>query len=254
MKLLNIIHDYILQESINDKNIFKAIILCGGPGSGKSFISNNLLGNKFFGAILIGSDEFFEFLLKKNNLSLKIDINNPNQMVHRSKAISMTNSKLYQALNSMLPIYIDGTGQDYKKIQKQYNSLIEIGYDVSIVFVNTTLEVALERNRLRRRSLPDSLVEEAWNNVQNNLNFFNSLVGSSNFYIIENSNSFEPNSKEETDFLNYLFKKGQSILNKPLKNQNGKDIIEYMKDNNLKYLSDVKDEELIKQVNVNKVK
>ena len=32
-----------LQEGINDPNLFKAIFMAGGPGAGKSFITNNLI-------------------------------------------------------------------------------------------------------------------------------------------------------------------------------------------------------------------
>ena len=41
---------------------------------------------------------------------------------------------------------IDGTGDDFKKIAMEKKELEEVGYDCYMIFVNTTLEVALERN------------------------------------------------------------------------------------------------------------
>ena len=47
---------------------------------------------------------------------------------------------------------VDSTARDYSSIQRQYNLLRNIGYDCYMIFVNTSLEVALERNRTRSRS------------------------------------------------------------------------------------------------------
>ena len=55
---------------------------------------------------------------------------------------------------------IDGTGDDFQKISREKKELEEIGYDCYMIFVNTTLEVALQRNELRDRVLPKSIVEE----------------------------------------------------------------------------------------------
>ena len=55
---------------------------------------------------------------------------------------------------------IDGTGDDFNKISREKKQLEEIGYETYMIFVNTSLEVALERNENRDRVLPRSIVEE----------------------------------------------------------------------------------------------
>ena len=40
-----------------------------------------------------------------------------------------------------LGLVIDGTGKDYSKITSQANQLKQIGYDVHMVFINTSLDV-----------------------------------------------------------------------------------------------------------------
>ena len=51
----------------------------------------------------------------------------------------------------------------------------ELGYAVHMIFVNTDLETALERNRNRPRRLPDDMVEKMWKEVQNNIGKFQTL-------------------------------------------------------------------------------
>jgi hypothetical protein len=64
---------------------------------------------------------------------------------------------------------------------------MEAGYDTYMVFVNTSLEVAQERNAARDRKLPEDLVEEIWSDVQNNLGGFQRLFGANNITIVDNT-------------------------------------------------------------------
>ena len=66
--------------------------------------------------------------------------------------------QMKMALEGRLGLIIDSTARDVEKIQQQAQNLRSIGYDIHMVFVNTTLEVALERNRNRPRVLPDAIV------------------------------------------------------------------------------------------------
>ena len=61
---------YQLLEGIYDPNIFKAVFLAGGPGSGKSFVVGRTLGG--LGLKIINSDEPFERYLKAAGLSMRM--------------------------------------------------------------------------------------------------------------------------------------------------------------------------------------
>ena len=50
--------------------------------------------------------------------------------------------------------------------------LQQLGYDSHMIFVNTSLDVALERNAKRPRKLPEPIVVSSWNNVQKNIGKF----------------------------------------------------------------------------------
>ena len=56
-----------------------------------------------------------------------------------------------------------------------------------MIFVNTTLEVALQRNELRDRVLPQSIVSQSHKEVNRNIGAFQGLFGSSNFMVVDNN-------------------------------------------------------------------
>ena len=42
----------------------------------------------------------------------------------------------------------------------------EVGYDTYMIFVNTSLDIALQQNSERKRVLPDEIVVQTWEEVQ----------------------------------------------------------------------------------------
>ena len=105
MRFKLLYNQQVLKESINDKNLFKAVILAGGSGSGKSFIVDKMLSGT--DVKVINSDDFFEHLLVKNDVPMKIDPDQieqyKKQMELRTKAKNLTSSKLGNIINGMLP-------------------------------------------------------------------------------------------------------------------------------------------------------
>ena len=175
-----------LQAGVNDPGIFKAVFLAGGPGSGKSFIVGKTALTTF-GLKLINSDDAFETQLKKIGLdTTPEDIFSPAGQAVRGKAKALTKLKQKLALNGRLGIIVDGTGKDFDKIKKQSDELKRIGYESGMIFVNTDLETALQRNRDRKRTLPDADVEKMWKAVQNNIGKFQAYYGEK-FIVVDNS-------------------------------------------------------------------
>jgi dephospho-CoA kinase len=177
--------DY-LAEGINDPAIFKAVFLAGGPGSGKSFIVGKTALTAL-GFKVINSDDAFENALKKAGLSMDPeDIFSVKGQEIRKSAKAITGKKMDLALLGRLGLVIDGTGKDYPKIQSQAQKLRALGYDVAMIFVNTDLETAMDRNQARTRSLPDDQVQKMWNDVQKNIGKFQNFFGR-NMFIVDNS-------------------------------------------------------------------
>ena len=186
MKKFDDIRYQDLQEGLYDPNIFKAFFLAGGPGSGKTFVTRSAFAGT--GLRVINSDNAFENALKKNNLSLKMPEDEAEvRDIVRARAKATTGNIMDLSIKGRLGMVIDGTGRDYDKIKSQVAQLKQLGYDCYMVFVNTSLEVALERNAKRERSVPEYITRKSWQGVQGNIGKFQNLFGISNMLIIDNS-------------------------------------------------------------------
>ena len=142
-----------LNEGLYDPGIFKAFFLAGGPGSGKSFVTASAFAGS--GLKLVNSDVAFERNLKKAGLSMKMpDEEEYFRNIIRQQAKKLTITQLDTYIKGRLGLVIDSTGRDYDTIARNVSMLKQLGYDCYMVFVNTSLEVALERNARRERSLP----------------------------------------------------------------------------------------------------
>ena len=166
-----------LVEGVNDPGILKAVFLAGGPGSGKTYVAKGLFGIpdrvnvSQTGMKMVNSDKELKYLLNKFGFGTDLDslpdevfanLTNPKDPKYsglRSFAKDLTGQrrKLYQ--DGRLGMIIDGTGDDFKKIAAEKKELEAVGYDTYMIFVNTTLEVALERNENRDRVLPKVLLK-----------------------------------------------------------------------------------------------
>ena len=185
--------------------------MAGGPGSGKSFVAGKTTGG--LGLKMINSDTPFEKFLKKEGLSLKMpESETEKRDVERARAKKVTASKKFHAVKGRLGILIDGTGHVYDKVVKQAGMLQQIGYETSMVFVNTSLEVALHRNEQRARSVMPKLVKKSWQDVQANMGKFQNFFGAKNFFIVDNNGV-------EQDMLEISKKLIRRAISKPVKNK-----------------------------------
>ena len=184
-KTLQEVREYI-NEGVYDPGIFKAFFLAGGPGSGKTFVTQSAFAGT--GLKLVNSDIKFERDLRKANLSLKM----PDEEAYfrdiiRKGAKEFVGKQIDQYIKGRLGLIIDATGRDYGIIQRQSSMLKLLGYDCYMVFVNTSLEVALERNRTRSRSIPEYIVSKSWKGVQANMGAFQKVFGHSKMLIVDNN-------------------------------------------------------------------
>lgn len=183
---INEAFEIAMNEGVHDPSIFKAVFLAGGPGSGKSFIVGKTALTAL-GMKVINSDDAFERALAKAGLaSTPENIYSPKGQEIRGQAKALTGKLMDHAVHGRLGLVIDGTGKDFGKIEKQAEKLKKIGYEVAMIFVNTSLDTAKTRNKMRTRSLPDSEVETMWSEVQHNIGKFQQYFGN-NMFIIDNT-------------------------------------------------------------------
>ena len=214
-----------IEEGVNDPAIFKAVFLAGGPGSGKSFIVGKT-GLPVLGLKVVNSDDAFEAAMKKAGMEMNPDnIFSTQGQELRGKAKKLTAMKQAAYIRGRLGLTIDGTGKDFAKVRKQAQTLQQIGYDVSMIFVNTDLDTALQRNRERARSLPDAEVEKYWKTVQKNIGAFQTFFGKKDFIVVDNSTG--KNYEKETV---RAYKDGQKFLKRPPDNKLAKQWIKHEKE------------------------
>lgn len=218
MKILEVIQSDV-QEGVNDPAIFKAIFLAGGPGSGKTYVTRNM-GLDAMGLKLINSDVAFEKFMANAQLPTDAEtIMSPQGQEIRDRAKSITKRKTALHMQNRLGLVLDGTGKDYAKITNQANLLRTIGYDVAMVFVNTDLETALERNTKRKRSLPQDDVKRMWSEVQENIGKFQNFFGRY-MYIIDNSDK-----SNSAGGINSMYKRIRQFVEQPPQNKIARDWI-----------------------------
>ena len=204
---------YELQEGLYDPNIFKAFFLAGGPGSGKSYVAGKATAGS--GLKSVNSDDAFEHMLNKAGLSLKMppEETEPRDVV-RAKAKEVTAKKQKNFVEGRLGLIIDGTGQKSEKILNQKAKLEELGYDTYMIFVNTSLDVALARNAARSRSVAEPIVVKSWKDVQGNIGKFSNMFRGG-MIIVDNNDANE-------DILFQVYKRVKGLLRKKITNTRAK--------------------------------
>ena len=178
-----------LLEGVYDPGIFKAFFLAGGAGSGKSYSAEKATGSaagKFqwddsiskltpgkvgpYGLKVVNSDEQLEFGLMKakmsSNMKAYTDDETTKKELIRTRAKKVTKKREQLWVNGRLGLIIDGTAKDLTKLSIKKKKLEDVGYDTYMIFVNTDLDVAIQQNNMRARKLPDEIIRQTWEEVQ----------------------------------------------------------------------------------------
>ena len=209
-----------LAEGVYDRNIFKAFFLAGGPGSGKSWVSAKTLSGA--GLKVINSDSAFERLLAKERMSLDFKGYSDSELKRRdeirAKAKRITQLSLSHAIEGRLGLILDSTARNVPRIESENAHMRGIGYDTFMVFVNTTLEVAMQRNNERRRKLPDAIVIQNHKEVQANIGRLQNIFGTNNFVVVDNN-------KKKEDINIKVYKAVRKLVNRDPQSKAAKDWI-----------------------------
>jgi len=213
MKEFKSLKEEYLQEGVYDPGIFKAYFLAGGPGSGKTFVTSNAFAG--LGLKLVNSDDVLTRYLNKEGLSLKMPESEKEKRDElRLKAKIKTDARMNLYLQGRLGLIMDGTARDYIKISTQQRLFKLLGYQTIMLFVNTSLDVALERNAKRDRTVPRADAIKNWNTVQSNMGKFQSLFQSKNFFVIDNN-------KSEKELVTQTLSKCASIVRRTMSQGHG---------------------------------
>lgn len=188
-----------IDEGLYDPHIFKAVFMAGGPGSGKSYIAKSSL-LKGGGLKIVNSDDIFEYKMGKAGLDYEDPdvIYSPQGQEIRNQAKDTTATRQNIYLDGRLGLIIDGTGREITKIARAKEKLMNMGYSCMMLFVNTSLEIAQERNLSREgRTIKPEEVEKMWRDVQDNIMKFQQLFGASKFQVVDNNGGLEDPDRAE---------------------------------------------------------
>lgn len=165
----------------------KAIFLAGPAGSGKTYISKQLIPSSLQ---VINSDDTYEELLKASGIGLKQKDFTPDQLSQAAKlqaqARKTTQDKLAQSIEDKNDIVIDGTGAASGPVLKKKQQLEDLGYETLMLMVYVSPLTSLERNAQRDRSLMPGIVLRTWRDVNKNIEIYRQAFGD-NFILLDNN-------------------------------------------------------------------
>lgn len=167
-----------LTEGVEDPDIFKAVFLIGGPGSGKTSISQKLLGHS--GLRRVDVDAFFTMLKSKENIAGHYEP----EFYKRAGALAGRRQDLF--LRGRLGMVFDSTGRKTQRILSTKSQLEDLGYDTLLIYVKTDLRSAQARNELRTRKVEPQEVEKMHQEVQQNIDVLKQAFGK-NFLVVDNT-------------------------------------------------------------------
>jgi hypothetical protein len=214
----------ILFEGVHDKSIFKVVFLAGGPGSGKDYVLDNTLAGH--GMTEMNSDKALEVLMDKEGLDKTMPASEEEKRnIIRGKAKNLTELRQRLAILGRNGLIINGTGDDIEKVTKIKNKLEEVGYESSMVLVNTADEVSKQRNIERGqrggRTVPENIRKEKWDGVQAGRPEFAKMFGD-NYMEFDNSEDLRNASPEvvkaKKDEMLQMYTKIREFVSKPPEN------------------------------------
>ncbi len=228
---------YII-ESINDKGIMKAVILGGMPNSGKSTVIKNVISDGSYPISIPDADYWTE--------------KHDGKWLEDNKRLAY--STYIITINGLRPLYLDTVSGNFADFKTRYRDLTDIGYDVTMVFVDLDLETALERgekrNKSQKRQVSLKYIKDTYDSIYGKGKYksfgstplfkqYSSLLGHTPI-IVDGSVS-----KDWNDITKKSYNEVIKFLASPIKNPKGKKLVDYMKKMGYKYYMDIPKEWLI---------
>lgn len=216
----------MVQESINDKALLKAVFVAGIPAAGKSYTVSQIQD----GALplqMINTDNMMEFFHRKGLIDMSVK---EQQYQVLDQAKKSTKEALYHAINGMLPLIIDSTSSNETNVIRRKGLLQSLGYDVSMVFVNVDVETAVSRASQRERAVDEAFIRRSHAIAEENKEYFKGEF--SNFVELDNNGAAIDNGT-----MVRAVKAVSGFLSGPSRNPSGRRLLEKMKQQNIKYLT-----------------
>ena len=174
---INVISEEKVVGFNNPSNNF--VVIAGGPGAGKSFITRNLINLdnvkefnvdqvRVMTAKKLWGDEWEENISTEEGydeiLRRTFTTSDP-----RNLTVKHLKQFLEQERNQPVNVVYDAGGGQEQVMKDVHNLAKENGFNTTLVYVRTPLEIAQERNIDRPRSLPPEMVAQYHQQVKDNM-------------------------------------------------------------------------------------
>jgi len=98
-------------------------------------------------------------------------------------------NQINQLINARLGIILDITGGCTTTLLQTRKKALENGYDVLLIYVNTSLKTALRRNAARDRKVPEQAIKDSYAKLQENKKIYQKIFGNDFIEIVNEDNS-----------------------------------------------------------------
>lgn len=235
-----------LTEGINDKFLFKALFIVGVAASGKSTISTPL---KFY-AKHIDVDRPQEYYSDKYNLDLGKGSNVEDRRRAREIGKRVTTEELINYVEGMLPMVVNVVGDDIAKTTARIKLLRSFGYDVGMVYINADIENALKRTLARRygkggdrhRHIPSEHVYDSYKKLITAVKSYQDMLydkTETNQELLDFYYQIQNNGFIGDETITNVHKAAKKFFTSPVKNEHGAKILQQLKDEKKKTLTDI---------------
>ena len=193
----NIIRKEVLKEEkmVNfDQATNNFVVIAGGPGAGKSFITNNLINLdnvknfnvdqvRVMTAKKLWGDKWQEMISTPEGYQKILDMTYTTSDPRNLTVKYLKNFLTMDRDQSVNVVYDAGGGQE--QVMKDVHKIAkDSGMITNLVYVRTPLELAQIRNDERPRSLPDDMVAQYHQKVRDNMR--NMIPIFDNVWIVDN--------------------------------------------------------------------
>ena len=182
----NLIKEILTEELLSEEKVVgfnqptnNFVVIAGGPGAGKSFITKNLinLNNvknfnvdqvRVMTAKKLWGDEWEEMISTPEGyqkiLNMTYTTSDPKNLT-----VKFLKQFLEQERNQSVNVVYDAGGGQEQVMNEIHQLAKENGFNTTLVYVRTPLELAQVRNNERPRSLPDDMVAKYHQQVKDNM-------------------------------------------------------------------------------------
>lgn len=193
----HIIHKEVLNEEkmVNfDKSTNNFVVIAGGPGAGKSFITKNLINLdnikefnvdqvRVMTAKKLWGDKWQEMISTPEGYQKILDMTYTTSDPRNLTVKYLKNFLSADREQAVNVVYDAGGGQE--QVMKDVHKIAkDSGMVTNLVYVRTPLELAQIRNDERPRSLPDDMVAQYHQKVRDNMR--NMIPIFDNVWIVDN--------------------------------------------------------------------